>query len=201
MPWWGSWNGSRTVFIGTFTAPDGTVFAGTWAPPQDAGLPASSADPPLYTAPDGTVAVTWAPAQDEGLPASSGDPLLYTAPDGTVVAVTWAPAQDAGLPASTGDPLLYTAPDGTVVAVMWAPAQDAGLPASSDDPPLSSDDAFFLGAPMNNRDAHQGWSGFWHNGVWTGKYKNPATTFEFAGTMRRMHLMASLEGDPKKRRG
>jgi hypothetical protein len=43
MPWQGSWNGG--VYNGTYTAPDGTVFTGTWTPPNLPDPP--SADPQL----------------------------------------------------------------------------------------------------------------------------------------------------------
>lgn len=53
MGWSGAWNTGRTVYTGTYTARDGSVFAGTWTvsrqgsatsdPPQ----PATPATPPL----------------------------------------------------------------------------------------------------------------------------------------------------------
>jgi hypothetical protein len=48
MAWSGSWNADRTVFTGTYAAPDGSVFAGTWTlPAQVAGM----SDPPAPGAP------------------------------------------------------------------------------------------------------------------------------------------------------
>lgn len=46
MPWHGSWSGG--AFTGTYTADDGTVFAGTWTPPEGQdppGRPPPSIDP------------------------------------------------------------------------------------------------------------------------------------------------------------
>ena len=48
MGWSGSWNNGRTIFTGTYTAPDGSMFTGTWTPaPQGSG----SSDPPDPPAP------------------------------------------------------------------------------------------------------------------------------------------------------
>jgi hypothetical protein len=43
MGWSGSWNNDRTVFTGTFTAADGSVFKGSWTPPPGSSDPS---DPP-----------------------------------------------------------------------------------------------------------------------------------------------------------
>ena len=44
MGWSGSWNEDRSVFTGSFTAADGSVFNGTWTPPLGSQNP--SDDPP-----------------------------------------------------------------------------------------------------------------------------------------------------------
>jgi len=51
MGWSGSWNDDRTVYSGTYTAADGSVFTGTWtAPSQGSGSPDpwGHATPPDY---------------------------------------------------------------------------------------------------------------------------------------------------------
>ena len=51
MSWSGSWNSDRTVFTGTYTAPDGVIFTGTWTvPPKGAGS-SDTPDPPMPTVP------------------------------------------------------------------------------------------------------------------------------------------------------
>jgi hypothetical protein len=47
MAWSGSWNGDRTAYTGTYTAPDGTVFRGTWTPAPSLDLPDPPDDPAL----------------------------------------------------------------------------------------------------------------------------------------------------------
>jgi hypothetical protein len=48
MAWSGSWNSSRTAFTGTYTAPDGSIFTGTWTPaPQASARPSDPPAPPL----------------------------------------------------------------------------------------------------------------------------------------------------------
>jgi hypothetical protein len=44
MAWSGSWNNNNTVYTGTYTAPDGSTFTGTWTPSRQDAEPA---DPPL----------------------------------------------------------------------------------------------------------------------------------------------------------
>jgi hypothetical protein len=57
MSWSGSWNNNRTGFTGTYTAPDGTVYTGTWILPpalhlsDPPGDPLSSDDPFFLGAP------------------------------------------------------------------------------------------------------------------------------------------------------
>jgi hypothetical protein len=50
------------------------------------------------------------------------------------------------------------------------------------------------GAPTNDRDAHQKdwWMGFWYDGVWRGKFKQPNSRFEFSGTMT-LHTLPTGE--------
>jgi hypothetical protein len=45
MSWSGSWNSNRTAFTGTYTAPDGTVYTGTWTLPPTLHLPDPPGDP------------------------------------------------------------------------------------------------------------------------------------------------------------
>jgi hypothetical protein len=47
MAWSGSWNSSKTAFTGTYTAPDGSTFTGTWAPSPGSAHRSDPRDPPL----------------------------------------------------------------------------------------------------------------------------------------------------------
>jgi hypothetical protein len=51
MTWSGSWNGNRTLFTGTYAAPDGSTFTGTWTAPTQGSGESDPPHPPTPTAP------------------------------------------------------------------------------------------------------------------------------------------------------
>jgi hypothetical protein len=46
MAWSGSWNSTKTVYTGTYTATDGSTFSGAWTPASQGPGSSHSADPP-----------------------------------------------------------------------------------------------------------------------------------------------------------
>jgi hypothetical protein len=46
MAWTGSWNSNKTAFTGTYAAPDGSTFTGTWTLSSQPSGSAQPSDPP-----------------------------------------------------------------------------------------------------------------------------------------------------------
>lgn len=64
MAWSGSWNSDRTAYTGTYTAPDGTVFTGTWTVWGQNSGSTGPLDPPLLSYYDPYVGRIGAAADD-----------------------------------------------------------------------------------------------------------------------------------------